>query len=109
MRTMRDAYAILKRLREKAIAALDAANDATERATEIGERFGQAALPTLTAAILERVNAANLAIAAAVKADEVACSGFGRDGDESDDRPPLGERMTAVEAARRTRGDVSRD
>jgi hypothetical protein len=39
---MRDAYAILKRLREKAIAALDAANDATERATEVGERFGQA-------------------------------------------------------------------
>lgn len=43
----------------EAIAALDVASDATERATKIGERFGQAALPTLTAAIMGRVNAAN--------------------------------------------------
>jgi hypothetical protein len=56
---MSGAYANLKRRREKAIAALDVASDATERATEIGERFGQAALPTLTAAIMGRVNAAN--------------------------------------------------
>jgi hypothetical protein len=55
---MSGAYANLKRRREKAIAALDVANDATERATEIGERFVQAALPMLTAPIMERVNAA---------------------------------------------------
>ena len=56
---MSGAYANLTRRREKAITALDVAGDATERATEIGERFGQAALPTLTAAIMRRVNAAN--------------------------------------------------
>jgi hypothetical protein len=54
---MSDAYANLKRLREKAIAALDAAIEATQRATEIGERFRQMALWTLPAAILERVSA----------------------------------------------------
>jgi hypothetical protein len=106
---MSDAYANLKRLREKAIAELDAANDATQRATEIGERFRQAALPTLPAAILERVSAVNLAIAAALKAHEEACSGFGGDDDESDERPPLEERMTALEATRRAQGDAMRN
>jgi hypothetical protein len=75
--TMSDAYSNLKRLREKAKTALDAASDATERAIEIGERLGQAALPTLMAAILERVSGVNLAIAAALKAHDEACSGFG--------------------------------
>jgi hypothetical protein len=44
------------------------------------------------------VNAANLAIAAAVKADEEACSGFGGGDDESDDRPPLRERPISTTA-----------
>jgi hypothetical protein len=55
---------------------------------------------------MERVSAVNLAIAAALKAHEEACSGFGGDDDESDERPPLGERRTAVEATRRAQGDA---
>jgi hypothetical protein len=50
----------------------EAANDATQR-IEIGERFRQAAVPTLTAPILERLSAANCAIAEALKAHEEAC------------------------------------